>query len=83
MLNLIALQLDKEGIKGREDDERGGGGAVIRGQRLCQVFLSKGGDYLREAIIREMVIIRRNTLFQASSNLLFPVVATFDFQNRG
>ena len=28
-LNLIALQLDKEGIKGREDGERGRGGAII------------------------------------------------------
>ena len=26
MLDHIALQLDREGIKGREDDERGGGG---------------------------------------------------------
>ena len=28
-MNHIALQLDREGIKGREDDERNGGEAII------------------------------------------------------
>ena len=28
-MNHIALQLDREGIKGREDDERSGGEAII------------------------------------------------------
>ena len=34
LLNLIALQLDKEGIKGREDDDMDGGGRIIRARRL-------------------------------------------------
>ena len=44
MLNLIALQLDREGIKGREDGERGRGEAIIRRRRLFYVFPSEGGD---------------------------------------
>ena len=41
LLDQIQLQLDREGIKEREDGERGGGG---------------GGDYSREAIILNISI---------------------------
>ena len=34
LLNLIALQLDREGIKGRENGKRDGGEAITRGRRL-------------------------------------------------
>ena len=58
MLDQIQLQLDREGIKEREDGERGGGG----GGRLF-----KGGDYFeyfhqRGAITRGTAIIRGNTV---------------------
>ena len=43
LLNLIALQLDKEGIKGREDDERGGVSIFVKGGRLFE-----GGNYSRD-----------------------------------
>ena len=51
LLDQIQLQLDREGIKEREDGERGGG----------------GGDYFeyfhqRGAIIRGTAIIRGNTV---------------------
>ena len=56
MLDHTALQLDREGIKEREDGERGseaggGGKTIIRGRRLFYIFPSKGGDYSGEAII--------------------------------
>ena len=62
MLDQIPLQLDREGIKEREDGERGGAGTIIRGRRLFQIFLSKerGGDYSREAINRGTAVIQRN-----------------------
>ena len=48
---------------------RGAGeGRLFEGGYCVKYFCQRGGDYLREAISREMVIIRRNTLFQASSN---------------
>ena len=34
-MNHIALQLDREGIKGREDDERSGREAIILNNYLC------------------------------------------------
>ena len=34
LLDHIALQLDREGIKGREDDERGGGGGNYSGEAI-------------------------------------------------
>ena len=40
----------------------GGGGKIIRGRRLFQIFLSKGGDNSREAINRGTAVIRRNTV---------------------
>ena len=49
LLDQIPLQLDREGIKEREDDERGGGG---------------GGRLFREAINRGTAIIRGNTVVQ-------------------
>ena len=45
--NQSPLQLDREGIKERENGERGAGGggggrwAIIRGRRLFQIFPSK------------------------------------------
>ena len=50
-MDQIPLQLDREGIKEREDGERDGGGGIIRGRQLFQIFPSKGGDYSREAIL--------------------------------
>ena len=44
----IPLQLDREGIKERKDDERGGGW----GGRLVSMFPSKGGYYSRQTINR-------------------------------
>ena len=57
-MDQIPLQLDKEGIKEREDRQGGGGG----GERLFE-----GGDYFKHfhqkgAIIRGTVIIRGNKL---------------------
>ena len=62
LLDQIPLQLDREGIKEREDGERGGAGTIIRGRRLFQIFLSKegGGDYSREAINRGTAVIQGN-----------------------
>ena len=40
----------------------GGGGEIIRGRRLLQIFPSKRGDYSREAINRGKAIIRGNTV---------------------
>ena len=36
MLDLLVLQLDREGIKGRDDGETSGGGAIIRGTAIIQ-----------------------------------------------
>ena len=51
MLDKIQLQLDRE----EEKKEKmaswvGRGNIIIRGRPLFQIFPSKGGDYLREAI---------------------------------
>ena len=65
MLDQIPLKLDREGIKEREDDEKGcggGGAAIIRERRLFLIFPSKGGDYSREAINRGTAIIQGNTV---------------------
>ena len=64
MLDQIPLQLDmyREGIKGREDDERWGG-VIIRGRQLFQMFPSKGDNYSREMINQEMAIIRGNMVY--------------------
>jgi len=51
VLDKIQLQLDREEAKEREDGELGAEGQyIIRGRQLFQIFLSKGGDYSREAI---------------------------------
>ena len=65
MLDYIALQLDREGIKGREDGERGvsrGGGHYFK------FFPSKGGDYSREAITRGTAVIRGNAVPRRACN---------------
>ena len=54
-----AIQIDREGIKGREDGERDGG-------RLFKIIPSKRRDYSREAINRGRAIIRGNTVFKQS-----------------
>ena len=49
MLDQISLQLDREGIKEREDSERVGGGVAIISNisiKVGQFF--EGGDYLRD-----------------------------------
>ena len=65
MLNHIALQR-KEGREGRKEEKMAGGANRGRlsegGARLFQIFPSKGGDYLREAINRGTAIIRGNTV---------------------
>ena len=51
LLDHIALQLDREGIKGREDGEKSAGeGAIIRGRRLIKGRpLFQGIRYMRLA----------------------------------
>ena len=56
-MDQIPLQLDKDGIKEREDGEKeGGGGALFEGSDYFKYFHQKG------AIIRRTAIIRGNTL---------------------
>ena len=60
LLSHIALQLDREGIKGREDGERGmGGGGLFEGGNFY-IFPSNGGNYLRERINQGTAIILGN-----------------------
>ena len=56
MLDHIALQLDREGIKGREDGERSGGRRLFEGGKYFEIFPSKGGYYSREPIIRKALL---------------------------
>ena len=64
MLDQILLQLDREGIKERENGEIGGGGGLLLEEGdYFKYFPSKGGDYSREAINRT-AIIRENTLLE-------------------
>ena len=63
----MALQLDREGIKWREDGETGGGETIIRGRLLFYIFPSKGGDYPGEAINRGTAIIPGNTPVNTST----------------
>ena len=45
-MDQIPLQLDKDGIKEREDGEKeGGGGALFEGSDYFKYFHQKGGDY--------------------------------------
>ena len=46
-----------------------GGGGIIRGRRLFQIFPTKGGDYSKEAINRGTVIIRGNEVKRFSLSL--------------
>ena len=48
MLDQVPLQLDREGIKAREDDERGGGGLLL-----------EGGDYFENFGLRRRLFERR------------------------
>ena len=66
LLDQILLQLDREGIKERENGEmggEGGGGRLLEEGDYFKYFPSKGGDYSREAINRT-AIIRENTLLE-------------------
>ena len=65
LLDQILLQLDREGIKERENGEMGGGGGgrLLEEGDYFKYFPSKGGDYSREAINRT-AIIRENTLLE-------------------
>ena len=56
LLDQIQLQLDREGIKEREDGERGGGGRLFKGGDYFEYFHQRG------AIIRGTAIIRGNTV---------------------
>ena len=54
MLNLVALQLDRDGKKGREDGERGGEGRLFEGCDYFKHFLKRGrlfegGDQSRDS----------------------------------
>ena len=62
MLDHTALELDREGIKGREDGERGrgGGGRLSEGRNYLKYFSSKEGDYSGEVINRGTAITRGN-----------------------
>ena len=44
LLDQTPLQVDREGIREREDGERGGEWAFIRGRRLSSIFPSKRGN---------------------------------------
>ena len=62
LLNHIARQLDKEGIKERKGGKWGGVGQLFKGGNHFQYFLLGGGvgDYLREAINQATAIIQGN-----------------------
>ena len=54
MLNLVALQIDRDGKKGREDGERGGEGRLFEGGDYFKHFrkrgrLFEGGDQSRDS----------------------------------
>ena len=59
-MDQIPLQLDREGIKEREDGERGSGD-YSRVAIISNISI-KGGDYSREAINRGTAITRGNTV---------------------
>ena len=61
LLDQIPLQLDREGIKDREDDESfflGGGGRLFEGDDYFKYF------YQREVIIRGRQLIEGRLLFE-------------------
>ena len=64
MLDQIPLHLDREGIKEREDGERGGVGGRGVGNYSREVIISdisiKGRRLLKEAINRGTAVIRGN-----------------------
>ena len=66
MLYQIPLQLGREGIKEREDGERGGGGRLFEGGDYFKYFHQRGGggDYSREATNRGTANIRGNTVYK-------------------
>ena len=53
----IPLQLDREGIKERQDGERGGGGAIIQGRQLFQIFPWRGAIIQERRLIEESIVI--------------------------
>ena len=66
MLDQIPLQLDRQGIKERENDETGGGGLggrLFEGDDYFKYFYQRrGSDYSREVINRGTAVIRGNTV---------------------
>ena len=49
-------------VTSKENGQTGGAGEIIPGRRILYIFLSKEGDYSREAINRGTAIIRGNTI---------------------
>ena len=64
LLDQIPLQLDREGIKERENDETGWvGGRLFEGDDYFKYFYQRrGSDYSREVINRGTAVIRGNTV---------------------
>ena len=77
LLDQTPLQLDGEGIKEREDGERGGGGRLFKGGDYFKYFRLKG------AIIPGRQLIERQLLFKETQyfvlNLFF--IATYKEKN--
>ena len=66
LLNLIALQLDKEEIKGREDDEGCWGGAII-----LSIFVKGRRLFERWQLFEEIRYFRRALIISCSCHLWF------------
>ena len=65
LLDQIPLQLEREGIKEREDDERGGWHCSR--ESFIKIFPSKGGNYSREVINRGTAIIQWYSIYLVDS----------------
>ena len=53
---------DNQMVKSKENGQTSGAGATILGRRILYIFVSKEGDFSREAIKRGTAIIRGNTI---------------------
>ena len=76
MLDQIPLHLDREGIKEKEDGERGWGGGDYSREVIILNISIKGGRLLREAIHRGTAIIRGNRVTYHPTGLSLFVQAT-------